>query len=57
VFGDAVDFEEGHVTMSSPIGRALVGKGVGEDVLLRLPTKTRRLKIIELTTIHKIAAS
>src|SRR5215213_9280808 len=23
VFGDAADFEEGHVTMSSPIGRAL----------------------------------
>ena len=26
VFGDSVDFEEGHVTMSSPIGRALVAR-------------------------------
>ena len=26
VFGDAVEFEEGHVTMSSPIGRALLGR-------------------------------
>src|SRR5947208_2974024 len=52
VFGDSVDFEEGHVTMSSPIGRALVGKGIGEEVLLKLPTKTRRLKIVKLTTIH-----
>src|SRR5690349_24125683 len=25
VFGDSVEFEEGHVSMSSPIGRALVG--------------------------------
>lgn len=53
VFGDAVDFEEGHVTMSSPIGRALVGKGVGDEVVLQLPGGTRRLKLIDLTTIHQ----
>jgi transcription elongation factor GreA len=52
VFGDAVEFEEGHVTMSSPIGRALLGKGVGDELVLRLPAMTRRLKVIELQTIH-----
>src|SRR5436853_3749163 len=26
VFGDSVEFEEGHVSMSSPIGKALVGR-------------------------------
>ncbi|MBK5188086.1 MAG: GreA/GreB family elongation factor [Gemmatimonadaceae bacterium] len=52
VFGDSVEFEEGQVTMSSPIGRALVGKGVGELVLLKLPASTRRLEIIDLKTIH-----
>src|SRR5438105_8334844 len=52
VFGDSVDFEDGHVTMASPIGRALVGKGVGDDVVLQLPARTRRLKIVNLTTIH-----
>jgi transcription elongation factor GreA len=52
VFGDAEEFEEGHVTMASPIGRALVGKGVGDEVVLRLPTMTRRLRIVELVTIH-----
>src|SRR5881397_3581804 len=36
VFGDAVEFEEGHVTMSSPIGRALLGKAVGEVAFLKL---------------------
>ena len=55
VFGDSVEFEEGHVSMSSPIGKALVGKRVGDDVLLRLPATTRRLKIVELTTIHRMA--
>ncbi len=53
VFGDAEDFEEGQVTMASPIGRALVGKGVGETAFLKLPTMTRNLKIIELATIHE----
>jgi transcription elongation factor GreA len=52
VFGDAVEFEEGHVTMSSPIGRALLGKAVGDEIVLKLPAMTRRLKLVELTTIH-----
>ncbi len=56
VFGDAVEFEEGQVTMSSPIGKALVGKAVGELVLLKLPTVTRKLEIIDLKTIHIPAA-
>jgi transcription elongation factor GreA len=54
VFGDAVEFEEGHVTMSSPIGRALLGKCVGESAYLKLPTMTRQLKVTELQTIHDL---
>jgi transcription elongation factor GreA len=53
VFGDALEFDEAHVTMSSPIGRALVGKEVGEEIVLRLPAKTRRLRITKLETIHQ----
>jgi len=52
VFGDSVEFDEGHVSMASPIGRALVNKGVGDLTMLKLPTLTRRLKIVELSTIH-----
>ncbi len=55
VFGDAIEFEEGHVTMSSPIGRSLLGKGVGDLVQLRLPTQTRTLKLVDLQTIHDIS--
>lgn len=54
VFGDAVEFEEGHVTMSSPIGRALLGKKVGEIAYLKLPTMMRQLKVTELKTIHQL---
>lgn len=52
IFGDAEDFDEGQVTMSSPIGRALLGKKVGETTMLKLPTRMRKLKVVELTTIH-----
>ena len=55
VFGDSVEFEEGHVSMSSPIGKTLVGRSVGETVVLKLPAVTRRLKIIQLKTIHDAA--
>jgi len=54
VFGDSVDFEDGHVTMSSPIGRALLGKSVGEIAYLKLPALTRQLKVTELKTIHDL---
>jgi transcription elongation factor GreA len=52
VFGDSIEFEEGHVTMASPIGRALLGKAVGEVASLRLPAGMRQLEIVELKTIH-----
>jgi transcription elongation factor GreA len=53
VFGDSENFDEGHVTMSSPIGKALIGKTVGDKVLLKLPARTRRMRILELRTIHE----
>jgi transcription elongation factor GreA len=55
VFGDALEFEEGQVTMASPIGRALLGKAVGEVAHLKLPTAVRQLKVVELHTIHDLA--
>ncbi len=53
VFGDSEAFDEGQVTMSSPIGRALINKSVGEVAFLRLPARTRKLKIVQLVTIHE----
>jgi transcription elongation factor GreA len=56
VFGDSVELEDGHVSMSSPIGRALVGKAVGDVTVLKLPAITRRLKVVDLQTIHDTGA-
>lgn len=53
IFGDSVEFEEGQVTMSSPIGRVLLNKKQGETVLLKLPAMTRKLLITEIVTIHQ----
>ena len=54
VFGDGGELQDGQVSMSSPIGLALQNKCVGESAVLKLPTCTRRLKIVELLTIHQI---
>jgi transcription elongation factor GreA len=56
VFGDAGELQDGHVTMGSPIGRALQGKTVGDQAILKLPNRIRRLTIVELHTIHDRAA-
>lgn len=53
IFGDSVEFEDGQVTMSSPIGRALLNKQVGDVVVLKLPAIVRRMTVIELVTIHQ----
>ncbi len=52
VFGDSSDYEDGHVSMSSPIGLALVGKAVGDSTILKLPATIRHLKILKIKTIH-----
>jgi transcription elongation factor GreA len=54
VFGDGLELEEGHVTMASPIGRALLGKALGEVAYLKLPSGARQLKVVDLKTIHDL---
>ena len=56
VFGDAGELQDGHVTMASPIGLALQGKAVGDQTILKLPTRIRRLVIVELKAIHDRSA-
>ena len=40
-------------TPPSPIGRAMLGKKKGEVAMLKLPARMRKLKIVELVTIHQ----
>jgi transcription elongation factor GreA len=43
------------VSMASPLGKALLGGKVGETVAITLPMGKRKLKILELVTVHELA--
>lgn len=47
--------DEMPVSMASPLGKALLGGKVGRRVTITLPMGTRRLKIVELETVHDLA--
>ncbi|MDH3455838.1 MAG: transcription elongation factor GreA [Gemmatimonadota bacterium] len=55
VIPDAVDLEDGHISVSSPLGRALLDKKVKNVVTVQLPVGTRRLRIKRLETVHDLA--
>ncbi len=52
VIPDAVDVEEGHISVSSPLGQALLEKKVKNVAKVQLPFGSRRLKIVKLSTLH-----
>ncbi len=42
----------GKISTTSPIGRALLGKEVGDEVKVQSPGGVKELEILKLTTIH-----
>ena len=57
VVGEEVDASSGKVSTGSPIGRALMGARVGDEVSVRTPLGEREFEIRELRTIHDRDAS
>jgi transcription elongation factor GreA len=47
---------EGKISTTSPIGRALLGKEVGDEVKVQSPGGVKELEILKLTTIHDAVA-
>ena len=43
------------VSMASPLGKALLGGKIGATVAITLPMGKRKLKILELVTVHQLA--
>ena len=43
------------VSMASPLGKSLVGAKVGQALTIVLPLGKRRLKVMELATVHDLA--
>jgi len=52
VLAEMMDLDAGHISLASPLGRALKDRQVGEEVGLRLPHGSRRLRIVDLLTVH-----
>lgn len=57
VVSEETDVANGKISTSSPIGRGLLGKQVGETVNIQIPDGTKELEILSLTTIHDLASS
>jgi len=54
VTSEESDVTQGKVSTSSPIGRALMGKKIGDSTEVVTPTGKRELEILSLTTIHDV---
>ena len=56
VTSEESDVAQGLISTTSPIGRALLNKEVGDTVTVVTPNGKRELEILKLTTIHDTAA-
>ena len=57
VTSEESDVTQGLISTTSPIGRSLLGKKVGEMVTVITPTGKRELEVLKLTTIHDVVAA
>ncbi len=53
VLSEDADASVGKVSTGSPIGRALMGSRVGDEVSVRTPKGERELEVLALKTIHE----
>jgi transcription elongation factor GreA len=57
VTSEESDVNAGKISTTSPIGRALLNKKVGDTAVVVTPNGNRELEILKLTTIHDEAAA
>src|ERR1700761_9801005 len=55
VTSEESDVTKGLISTTSPIGRALLGKKVGDTAVVVTPNGKRELEVLKLTTIHDVA--
>ncbi len=49
---EEADAEKGHISTTSPIGKALLGRRVGDEVEVQTPAGKKEFELIRLLTIH-----
>ena len=52
VMPEDADAERGLISTASPIGRALLNKEEGDEVVVTTPNGSRRFEVVKLLTIH-----
>jgi transcription elongation factor GreA len=57
VTSEESDFASGKISTSSPIGRALLNKKVGDTAVIVTPNGKREMEVLKLSTIHDEAAA
>jgi transcription elongation factor GreA len=55
VTSEDADVAQGRISTTSPIGRGLIGKQVGDTVKVQIPDGIREMEIIQLITIHEVS--
>src|SRR5579871_4186593 len=53
VSSEEVDAEKGHISTTSPIGRALLNRQVGDEVHVATPAGKKAFEVVKLVTIHE----
>ena len=56
VTSEEADVAKGFISTGSPIGKALIGKRIGDVVKIQIPAGMREMEILELVTIHDAPA-
>lgn len=56
VTSEEADVVKGKISTSSPIGKGLLGKQVGDTVRIQIPGGMREMEVLQLTTIHDAAS-
>ena len=53
VSSEEADVEKGFISTTSPIGRALLNRKVGDEVQVTTPAGSKEFEVVELQTIHQ----
>jgi len=53
VFPEEVDPARGQISLSSPVGQALMNKRVGDEAVVQTPRGRRTYQVVELVTFHE----
>lgn len=46
---EEADVKQGKISLSSPVGKALIGKDIGDTVTIKVPARTIEYEIVEIT--------